>query len=392
MANTSRQFEAYARKRGLPFLTICGGTENGTQADGSAVRITRRRGRIGFRVDEKHDYDLAFWRHYADAAEAVRKFDADIVHITGPSDVGQLGALVAHRLGIPLAASWHTNLHQYAERRANGLFGFLPAAQQEQMGHLIRESALKAALRFYKIPKLLFAPNLELMKMLERGTGKPVYSMQRGVDAELFSPQRRDRSGTQFVIGYVGRLTVEKNVRFLAELERALVQSGLSDFRFLIVGQGVEEAWLKANMRHADFAGVLHGKDLARAYANMDAFVFPSHTDTFGNVVLEALASGVPAIVTDRGGPQFIVKHGETGFVTQNAGEFVPYIRHLAADAKRLQAMRDAARAGALQASWENIFEGVYADYRRELRNCTVRGRDARVRPEARIAAARPAE
>jgi phosphatidylinositol alpha 1,6-mannosyltransferase len=391
VANTSRQFEAFARKRGFPFLTICGGTENRTDTAGSAARITRRRGRIGFALDKKHDYDLAFWRHYNHAAEAVRQFDPDIVHITGPSDVGQLGALVAHRLGIPLAASWHTNLHQYAEQRAAGLLGFLPAAQREQMGGMIRESALAAALRFYKIPKLLFAPNPELMTMLERGTGKPVYSMQRGVDTELFSPEKRDRTSGPFIIGYVGRLTVEKNIRFLAELERALGESGLPDFRFSIVGQGAEEEWLKAHMQRADFAGVLHGEHLARAYANMDAFVFPSHTDTFGNVVLEALASGVPAVVTDRGGPQFIVKHGETGFVAQNASEFVPYVRHLASDAERLRAMRVAARAGALQASWDSIFEGVYAHYQRELRNCPARGsrKRASIRPQPTVAATR---
>ena len=392
MANTSRQFEAFARKRGYPFLTICGGTENRTHADGSATRVVRRRGRVGFALDKKHDYDLAFWRHYNPAAEAVRKFDPDIVHITGPSDVGQLGALVAYRLGLPLAASWHTNLHQYAEQRSSGLLDFFPPAQRQQMGWLIRETSLKAALRFYKIPRVLFAPNPELAKMLELGTGKPVYSMGRGVETELFSPKKRDREDGRFTLGYVGRLTIEKNIRFLAELERTLLESGCTDFRFSIVGQGGEEEWLKANMRQADFAGVLHGENLARAYANMDAFVFPSNTDTFGNVVLEALASGVPAIVTDCGGPQFIVKHGETGFVAHNSSEFAPYVRHLAADAQRLQAMREAARVSALQASWDAIFEGVYAGYRRELRNCTAGGRNARVGPQATVAAAGPGE
>ena len=392
MANTSRQFEAFARKRGYPFLTICGGPQDRTHTEGSATRITRRRGRIGFALDKKHDYDLAFWRHYNSAAEAVRAFDPDIVHITGPSDAGQLGALVAHRLQVPLAASWHTNVHQYAEQRAAWLLDFFPPSPRQQVGWLIRESALKATLRFYKIPRVLFAPNPELAKMLELGTGKPVYPMQRGVETELFSPKKRDRPHGPFILGYVGRLTIEKNIRFLAELERTLLESGFADFRFSIVGQGGEEDWLKTNMRQANFAGVLHGEDLARAYANMDVFVFPSHTDTFGNVVLEALASGVPAIVTDRGGPQFIVRHGETGFVAQNSSEFAPYVRHLAADAPRLQAMREAARSAAMQASWDSIFEGVYAGYRRELRNCDARSRKARVRPQPTVAAPRPAE
>jgi len=386
VANTSRQFEAFARKRGFPFLTICGGPENRTHTEGSAVRITRRRGPVGFALDKKHDYDLAFWRHYNEAEAAVREFAPDIVHITGPSDAGQLGAFVAHRLGVPLAASWHTNVHQYAEQRASGLLGFLPRTQREQVGELIRESALTAVLRFYKIPRLLFAPNPELMGLLERRTGKPVYSMRRGVDTQLFSPERRDRTGGPFVIGYVGRLTIEKNIRFLAELERSLETAGLPDFRFSIVGQGAEEEWLRANMRRAVFAGVLNGEALARAYANMDAFVFPSHTDTFGNVVLEALASGVPAIVTDRGGPQFVVRHGETGFVAQNPGEFVSHIRRLAAGRDRLQMMRTAARECALQASWDAIFDGVYADYSRELRNLAAGSRTG-VRAQRAVAA-----
>ena len=88
---------------------------------------------------------------------------------------------------------------------------------------------------------------------------------------------------------------------------------GQEKFRFLIVGHGGEENWLRERLHRAEFTGVLRGEELARAYANMDLFVFPSHTDTFGNVVLEALASGVPAIVTPDGGPSTIVRDGETG-------------------------------------------------------------------------------
>jgi len=350
------------------------------------VRITRRRGRFGFRVDKKHDFDLAFWRHYEDVMEAVAKFRPDIVHITGPSDVGQLGALVAHRLRVPLAGSWHTNLHQYAEQRASGLLSLLPGVARHRTGAAIRELSLAAILRFYKIPCVLFAPNPELMDLLERGTGKPVYPMRRGVDTSLFTPERRDRTDRKFVIGYVGRLTVEKNIRFLAELESALDKNGMTNFSFSIVGQGDEEPWLRANLRKADFAGVLRGGALARAYANMDVFAFPSRTDTFGNVVLEALASGVPAIVTDSGGPQFIVQRGETGFVARNITEFVSRIRYLAENQEELRVMREAARADALLASWDCIFEGVYAGYRHVLRHESPAGRNVSVRPQPSVA------
>lgn len=379
MANTSRQFEAFARKRRLDFLIVSGGPRNDVVTNGSVTRITCRRGPLGFALDKKHDFDLAFWRHYGRVMAAVREFAPDLVHITGPSDVGQLGALVAHRLGVPLAASWHTNLHEYAERRALGLLGLLPKSAQEVTGRLIRESSLSAIVRFYRLPRMLFAPNPELIDLLAKRTGKVVYSMRRGVDTDLFKPERRDRVGGKFTIGYVGRLTVEKNIGFLAELNEALTRYGMTNFRFSVVGQGAEEAWLKSRMTSADFHGVLKEQALARAYANMDVFVFPSRTDTFGNVVLEALASGVPAIVTDAGGPRFIVRAGETGFVARNLEDFVFHVRHLAEQPQRLQALREAARAYALDFSWERIFAGMYEDYRRELHKSLVNYNKMRV-------------
>ena len=382
VANTSRQFEAFALRRELPFLTVHGGTANEIRKIGSGVRMTRRRGRFGFPLDKKHDFDLAFWRHFRAVERAVREFDPDIIHITGPSDVGQLGVAVADRLRIPLAASWHTNVHEYAEQRSASLMGFVPRSVRQKLAAGIRKVSLLATLRYYHIAQLQFAPNQELIELIEKGTGKPCYPMHRGVDTELFEPSKRDREGDTFVIGYVGRLTVEKNIRFLAELEQGLIDAGLNNFRFLIVGQGAEEDWLKANMRSADFTGVLRGEALARAYANMDVFAFPSRTDTYGNVVLEALASGVPAVVTDSGGPRFIVRAGETGFVARNQQEFVASIQSLAAQPEQLPRMRAAARAHAMTASWDAVFEYVYASYERNLRSGATAGKKIRMRPQ----------
>jgi phosphatidylinositol alpha 1,6-mannosyltransferase len=381
VANTARQFEAFAMRRDLPFLTVHGGTDNEIQTNGSVLRITRRRGRFGFALDKKHDFDLAFWRHLNVVEAAVREFDPDILHITGPSDVGQLGVAIAHRLRIPLAASWHTNVHEYAEQRSAPLLSLMPGGMRTTLGNAIRQGSLLATLRFYHIAQVLFAPNRELIELIEKGTRKPCYPMYRGVDTTLFDPARRCRDGNSFVIGYVGRLTVEKNIRFLAQLEQSLIDSGLTNFRFLIVGQGAEEAWLKANMRSADFTGVLQGEALARAYANMDVFAFPSRTDTYGNVVLEALASGVPAVVTDSGGPRFIVRSGETGFVARDAQEFVDCVRNLAMQPGQLQMMRAAARAHAMTASWDAVFESVYVAYERGLKSCTAAGKKIRMRP-----------
>ena len=145
-------------------------------------------------------------------------------------------------------------------------------------------------------------------------------------------------------------------------IERELAAMGVRGVRFLIVGHGNEEEMLRRELRAATFAGVLRGDALAEAYANMDLLVFPSHTDTFGNVVLEALASGVPAVVTPNGGPKFIVRDGETGFVAQDDG-FAQAITGLARDRTRLREMREAARVSALGCSWDGVFSRVYAAY-----------------------------
>jgi glycosyltransferase involved in cell wall biosynthesis len=368
VANTSRQFEAFARRRGLPFLVVHGVEEGG----GCASTEDRRalpRGKVCFALDKKHDFDVLFLRYLRQVEAWLREFNPDIVHVTGPSDVGLLGTLAAHNLRIPLAASWHTNLHQYAQQRSAGFLSLFPRRVAEPLGDAIREFSLMVTLRFYHIAQILYAPNQELIQLVEKGIRKPCFLMERGVDTWLFDPSRRDRTDNQFTIGFVGRLSVEKNVRMLVDLEQALIRNGLTNFRFLIVGRGGEEPYLRANLQNAEFTGVLTGDALGRAYANMDVFVFPSKTDTYGNVVLEALSSGVPAVVSDQGGPRFIVRPGETGFVASSPVDFANRVLTLARNPGQLAMMRVAARHHALSTSWDKVFEYVYAGYERGLRS-----------------------
>jgi phosphatidylinositol alpha 1,6-mannosyltransferase len=380
VANTSRHFEAFAVRRELPFLTVIGGTQHKTETAGSIRRLELPRGKFSFPLDKKHDFDLAFLSHYDEVEKHVREFNPDIVHVTGPSDVGILGCFIAHRLKIPLAASWHTNLHQYAEQRSRGLLGWLPGWFQHAVAGAIGRGSLACVLRYYHIPQILFAPNQELIDLIEQGTGKACYLMARGVDTILFDPRRRRRSGGPFVIGYVGRLTVEKNIHLLAEIESALLAKGCRDFVFSIVGQGAEQEWLARRMRHAQFAGVLRGEALAQAYANMDVFAFPSETDTYGNVVLEAQASGVPAIVTGHGGPRFIIRSKESGFIAAGPQEFAAYIARLQAHPGELARMRAAARAAACAASWDQVFDSVYSAYERGMLAAGAAGKKIRTR------------
>ena len=367
VANTVHHFEAYAARRHLPFLSIHGGYESYRQQEDTLIKVEFERGWASFPLDKKHDFDLLFWKYYQTAKTLVHEFQPDLVHITGPSDVGIVGALIAHKLHLPLVASWHTNLHEYAARRTVSLFHWLPAGWRKAIRTTIEAGSLKALIRYYRIPRLLFAPNPQLISLLEKGTGKPCFPMSRGVDVELFTPERRDRQGGLFTLGYVGRITVEKDIGLLPEIEQGLLDAGYGNFRFLVVGQGAAEPWLRQHLRHAEFTGVLRGRELANAYASMDVFVFPSRTDTYGNVVLEAMASGVPALVTDKGGPQFIVQPGKTGFVAKNAREFVEQILWLAAHREQRETMSRAARAFALTNTWDAAFDSVYTLYGKVL-------------------------
>jgi glycosyltransferase involved in cell wall biosynthesis len=199
--------------------------------------------------------------------------------------------------------------------------------------------------------------------LLERKTHRPVHLMQRGVETDIFAPHLRTRevADGRLVLGYVGRLSVEKNVALLPRVDRELRSRGIVA-EWLIVGHGTEEEMLRRGLPGVQLSGVLRGEALAKAYANMDVLVFPSHTDTFGNVVLEALASGVPAVVTPDGGPASIVQDGVTGCVAQDE-EFAAAIAGMLAAPESVQAMRVAARRYAMGCSWDAVFERVVAAY-----------------------------
>ncbi len=365
VAHTSRHFEAFARRRNLPFLCVRAGDRTPhLERQGNVWTLELPRGPLSIALEKDLRFDPVFARHIPLIDHVMEQFKPDLIHITGPSEVGLLGAALAGVMGLPLAASWHTNVHEYAARRAEWFLRLLPPHESSAAGETIEDITMAAAASFYAAAQVLFAPNRELCQMLERLTDRSCLLMKRGVDAEMFQPSRRYRTPNDddFVLGYVGRLSVEKNIAGLIRMQEELERLGQINFRFLIVGHGAEEQWLRERLHRAEFTGILHGEALAAAYARMDLFVFPSHTDTFGNVVLEALASGVPAIVTLDGGPKTIVRDGQTGRVVPEE-EFAAAAAGVLANAEMHQAMRQAARAYALTMSWDNVFEGVYRAY-----------------------------
>ncbi len=362
VAQITRQFVRFAKKRSLPILCVNGGTATNWSHDKLFSHLEIKRSFVAIPLGNDLTSDLFLWRHYRDVCKIVKNFSPDIIHVTGSGDIGKLGASIARQLGVPLVASWHNNIHQYAAHRLGHWLPF----EAPQMQQRFEELTLRLTLQFYQRVKVLLAPNEELQKLLQTRTGKPVFLMKRGVNIEKFSPAHRFRLENKFQLGYVGRLQPEKNLRALLQVEEKLIQQNISNYQFVIVGSGSEQGWLNQRLQQAVFPGNLSGQSLARAYANFDLFLFPSQTDAFGNVVLEALASGVPAIVMSGGGPKFIVEPKQNGFVANNDNEFADITVQMIdemANPLRCQNLREAARAHALTFSWENVFEQVYEAY-----------------------------
>ena len=320
-----------------------------------------KRGIAAFPLDKSLYCDPLLTRHKTFVVEHLLAFKPDVVHITGPGDLGFLGLWVAHILGVPLVASWHTNLHEYLSRRLDRALNLLPRKLRDHTSGAVETQTLRGLLRFYRTARFVLAPNQTLVDLLHRRTGKPAFLMQHGVDPSEYYPSPRIENGDRpFCIGYVGRLTTEKNVRLFPELERQLTAAGERNYKFLIVGEGGQQKWLQKHLQKAEIPGVLRGKELAAAYSRMDAFVFPSRTDTFGLVILEAMASGVPVLLAPEVGKRAGVEDGISGFLSE---DFAAGVQRLMHNPPLRLAMSRAARNFAHSNSWHQVFEQLYRTY-----------------------------
>lgn len=360
---TCRRLVSFAEKRDYPLLCVHAGEKTETSVSGSVTHLSLKRSPLSIPMDKDLKYDPFFNRHLKLVNRALEEFRPDVLHITGLNDVSIIAVLLGNKRQIPLLGSWHTNLHEFASRRLDKMFRFLPNSFRSSITKLAERKIFQGATLYYKIPKVVLAPNQELIDALCKGTKRYASLMLRGVDAEVFSPVWRTADDNVFRFGFVGRLRAEKNVRLLAELEKKLLAAGKTNFKFLIVGEGDEREWLEKNMRGAEFTGFLAGEQLSEAYANMDVFVFPSETDTFGNVIQEANCSGVPAIVTNHGGPKFIVQHGKTGYIAETIDDFAKFSLELMENSDKLEQMKKASREFVIAHSWDTVFEKVYEAY-----------------------------
>ncbi len=284
----------------------------------------------------------------------------DAVHVTAPGPAGIAATLLNRLAGTPLIASHHTELVRYAGLRS---------------GNDGLETMARAALAaFYRAPSLVLSPSPAAdHSLLELGVdAERLGRWERGVDVCRFDPDKAARADFpgEIKVLYAGRLTREKGADLLAE---SFLRAHAADPRLhlLLAGGGPEEGELRARLgERATFLGWLEGEDLARAYASADVFLFCSVTDTYGQVVLEAGASGLPVVAVAEGGPASLVENRHTGLLCgADADHLAGAVLQLAASPLLRRHLGASAARAARERSWERAMAQLAEGYRRALGN-----------------------
>lgn len=279
----------------------------------------------------------------------LRGFDPDVVHLASPALLGWGGVHAARYLGVPSVAVFQTDVAGFAESYGVGV---------------LSRASWAWTRRLHSKADRTLAPSTSAMENLEAHRIPRVFKWGRGVDITGFAPSARDErlraswsAEGKPVVGFVGRLAPEKHVERLAAL------AGRDDLQLVVVGDGVDRAKLESLLPSAVFTGELHGPELAAAYASMDVFVHPGEHETFCQAVQEAMASGLPVIAPDAGGPRDLVAPYRTGLllpVDEFESALPASVEHLIDERSRYSL---AARRSVLTRTWPAICDELIGHY-----------------------------
>jgi glycosyltransferase involved in cell wall biosynthesis len=276
----------------------------------------------------------------------------DVVYVATEGPLGWSAVRTARRLGIPIVSGFHTNFHSYCSHY-----------------HVrwLRPLIFRYLCHFHSQTAGTLVPSADLRTRLQSMGLRNVSVVGRGVDSELFSPQRRSArlrhiwhaSDDDLVLLYVGRVAGEKNLELAVEAYRAIKQRSTRAVKFVIVGDGPLRAALQSKHPGLVFCGVQTGKKLAEHYASADVFLFPSETETFGNVTLEAMASGLAVVAYDYAAAHMHIIDGESGVLVPcgDSSAFVDRAVTLAGAPQALARMRRQARQYAISWHWKAVVE-----------------------------------
>ncbi|MCU0619193.1 MAG: glycosyltransferase family 1 protein [Gemmatimonadaceae bacterium] len=340
-------------------------------ARGGAVRVFTADDPAAHAVDHVERWaSVPFWAYpqlrlaaprVRAAAAALRAWRPTLVHVATEFGVGLGGRGAARRLGLPLVSSYHTNFLAYAQFYRLGVFA--------DVGWNYFRWFHGAALR-------TFVPTDAIRTELEGRGFERLAVWGRGVEASRFDPRFRSEAWRaahgiapdDTCVLYVGRIAKEKGLAHaLDAMHRLHGDAAAARLRFVFVGDGPYDAELRAQAPAGTiFTGRLEGEALSTAYASGDVFLFPSVTDTFGNVLLEAMASGLLVVAADAGNTREIAGDGRGTIVRADDGAAIAEaLRGIAADPAGMRRTAAIARAWALERTWPRIWDGLFAEYRR---------------------------
>jgi glycosyltransferase involved in cell wall biosynthesis len=289
----------------------------------------------------------------------LQQFQPDLIHIATPFSMGLSGLHYGKKYNVPHVASFHTYFDRYLEyyhmKFASGL-----------LWRYFRW--------FHQTCLATFVPSVETMTQLQNRGIQNVDLWKRGVDCELYNPAKRNTEAIRSrynikapqIFLYVGRLAPEKDLDILQQIMANLPLAYKDQVHWLVVGDGPHlHDMQNQSPANVTYTGYQSGETLAEIYASSDLFVFPSSTETFGNVVLEAFASGVPVVGARAGGVQEIIEDSVTGHlcIPRDSEDFIKKIIQLMDQPSTMQAYAAQARQYAMDQSWDSIFDKLLASY-----------------------------
>ena len=348
----------YNRKKGIEFLfvTSVGDTNNeNSEFDFLLTKSLPIPGYKGYR------FSISSKSHIF---KIIDGFKPDIIHIHSPFLLGWSATRIAKKLNVPCIATYHTHFASFTKHHHAGFLETLINAHNRLI---------------YNACDLTIVPSKYIYSYLKNEKIKNLRVLPHGVDLKLFHPEYRSplwRSRfdeRKIILLYVGRIVLVKNLMILALALKDLFATR-NDFEFVFVGTGPPEDSLKEIIPQAHFLGLKTGEELSSIYASCDVFVFPSDTETFGNVTIEAMASGLPCVVANKGGSVDLVEDMKNGIVfeSNDASDLKKAITLLL----NHKDIRDLLSKGALETaghfSWDNILENMEGLYRKAIQSNKV--------------------
>ena len=289
-------------------------------------------------------------------AKYIHEFQPDILHINSPCTLGYSAMKYAKHFGLPVVATYHTHFPTYP--RYYNLDG-------------LEELTWRLSRRLYNSVDRTFVPTMPILRELDDHGIQRLEYLANGVDTGMFSPlyrsdewRKRFGAGGKTVVLFVSRLVWEKDLRVLAEAYEA-IRSHRDDFELVIVGDGHARKELEQMMPGAHFLGYQSGKTLAESFASADIFAFPSTTETFGLVTLEAMASGLAPVAAKAGGAVGIIQEGSSGLFTEplSGADLARKVEWLLDHPNHRKVIAEHALARAQEYRWDRILDRLFESY-----------------------------